>query len=79
MTSGMLWYDNDSKTSLSKKVQQAADYYFKKYGTQPNLCLVHPSMNSEPWAKGGFNIGTINVRPYRPVLPGYIWIGIEDI
>jgi hypothetical protein len=23
-------------------------------------------------------IGKIMVRPYRPVLPGHLWIGIED-
>jgi hypothetical protein len=69
----MLWFDNSSAT-LESKIQKAADYYHKKYGRMPDLCLVHPNMFKD--AK--LNDGKITVRPYRPVLPGHIWIGIED-
>lgn len=72
MHTGMLWFDN-SKTIFSVKIQKAVDYYHKKYGKMPTLCLVHPSMLSENTA-----LGNIMIRPYRPVLPGHIWIGIED-
>lgn len=72
MHTGMLWFD-DANTPLSKKIEKAANYYEKKYGRKPDLCLVHPSMLSEKYEQGN-----ILVRPYRPVLPGHIWIGIED-
>ena len=68
----MLWFDN-SKTTLEAKINKAVDYYTKKYEEKPNLCLVHPSM-----LKGPIIIDGIEVRPYRPVLPGHIWIGIKD-
>lgn len=80
MHTGMIWFDNSTE-SLSIKILKAVDYYVKKYGRKPDLCLVHPDMMD-------FNVSTIemkiddasslHVRPYRPVLPGHIWIGIED-
>ena len=75
MHTGMLWLDN-SKTALTVKITKAVDYYNKKYGQQPNLCLVHPSSleGQEPVEVSG-----LMVRPYRPVLPGHLWIGIEDM
>jgi len=74
MNTGLLWFDN-SNDSLEKKIQKAAEYYHKKYGRLPDLCLVHPSMLKD--AKQDEE-KKIVVRPYRPVLPGHIWIGIED-
>ena len=74
MNAGMLWFDNDPKTALSTKIEKAANYYQKKYGRKPNLCLINPnSLNGE---KSGD--GKITIRPYRPVLPGHLWIGVED-
>jgi hypothetical protein len=71
----MLWFDN-SQTALTVKIQKAVDYYHKKYGRSPDLCLVHPSMLDKNERQ--LEINKMTVRPYRPVLPGHIWIGIED-
>jgi hypothetical protein len=94
MNTGMLWFDNDPKTALTAKIERAADYYRHKYGRDPNLCLIHPSMlptNDPVRSKDGNGSvqgekmeddkpkhGKITIRPYRPVLPGHLWIGIED-
>jgi hypothetical protein len=69
----MLWYD-DSQTSLALKIQKAVDYYQKKYGRLPDLCLVHPNMLKDTKT----DESKVTVRAYRPVLPGHIWIGVED-
>ena len=74
MQTGMLWFDNDPKTTLNNKIERAADYYRQKYGKTPNLCLVHPSMIAETQETSQ----KITVRSYRPVLPGHLWIGIEE-
>lgn len=74
MTTGMLWFD-DSGATLAAKIQKAADYYEKKYGRRPELCLVHPNMLKDVKLE---EIQGITVRPYRPVLPGHLWIGIEE-
>ena len=73
MQTGMLWFDNDPKTALAAKIERAAAYYRQKYGRAPNLCLVHPSMLTQEESEG-----EITVRPYRPVLPGHLWLGIDD-
>ena len=74
MNTGMLWFDNDPKTALAAKIERAVDYYRKKYGQSPNLCLINPSMVEKDTPEKG----EITVRPYRPVLPGHLWIGIEE-
>ena len=75
MHTGMLWFDN-SQSTLMIKIQKAVDYYVKKYGRHPDLCLVHPSMLEKEQTM--LEVNQVTVRPYRPVLPGHIWIGIED-
>ena len=75
MHTGMLWFDN-SQAALSVKVTKAVDYYTKKYGRKPDLCLVHPSLLETN--QRAVEISGLTVRAYRPVLPGHIWIGIED-
>ena len=74
MNTGMLWFDNDPKTALSAKIERAVNYYFKKYGRQPNLCLIHPNALEKEKPESG----KVMVRPYRPVLPGHLWIGVEE-
>jgi len=76
MHTGMLWFDNDPKTTLSVKIQKAMDYYSKKFGRIPDICLVHPSMLDTGQKK--FELGKLIIRPYQPVMPGHLWIGVED-
>ena len=74
MHTGMLWFDN-SQIPLCEKIKKAMAYYLGKYGRNPDLALVHPSL-----LEGGkqTDVDGMPVKPYRPVLPGHIWIGIED-
>lgn len=79
MNVGMLWFDNDPRTTLTVKVARAADYYRQKYGLVPDLCLVHPSMLREArpdLVEGGS--GKVTVRPNRLIQPGHLWIGTEE-
>jgi hypothetical protein len=79
MNVGMLWFDNDKQTALMLKVERAADYYRQKYGLVPDLCLVHPSMLVEPrpeLIEG--RSGKVAVRANRAILPGHLWIGVEE-
>jgi len=77
MNIGMLWFlEKTPELTLGQKIQRAVDYYHKKYGRLPDMCLIHPSMIHKdqqlPEIKG------LTVRPYRPVQQGHIWIGVED-
>jgi hypothetical protein len=75
----MLWFDR-SNTPLATKIQRAADYYRKKYNQAPTLVLVHPSMldGIQVPVRDLNSGGELTVRPYRPVLPGHLWIGVEE-
>jgi hypothetical protein len=74
MKTGMLWFDNDPKTDLTAKITRAASYYQKKYGQNPDLCYVHPSMLAETL----LSASGIEVRPNQMMLPHHIWIGIQE-
>lgn len=73
MNTGMLWFDNDPKTGLEAKIAKAMKYFQDKYGRVPDMCMVNPAMTP-----GERVVGTIIVRPYRPVLPGHLWLGMKD-
>lgn len=80
MDIGMLWFDNDPKTEISVKIQRAAAYYHKKYGVNPNLCFVHPSMIRNGSLKAQdetLKSGDVEVRTSRSVLPNHFWIGVN--
>ncbi|RPH62861.1 MAG: hypothetical protein EHM81_01335 [Chloroflexi bacterium] len=79
MNVGMLWFDNDPKTTLTAKIHQAAEHYRSKYGRMPDLCLVNPSMLAQSQASpGDGQVGKIAIRPLRSVLPGHLWIGVDE-
>ena len=79
METGMLWFDNDPKKSLDIKIEQAVDYYRHKYGRSPDLCLVNPGnllkSGEQPETS---QAGRVMIRPFRSVLPGHLWIGVEE-
>ena len=83
MKTGMMWLDNTdrAKKCTGIKVREAAARYRMKYGFWPNTCNVHPSMMDgaemvvEPIHENG---GRIVVRPWRVILPGNLWIGMEE-
>ena len=76
MHTGLLWFDNDSHTTLSVKIQKAMEYYRRKFGRTPNLCLVHPSMMESGHKQ--MDLSKVSIRPYRSIMPGHLWIGNED-
>jgi hypothetical protein len=88
MNIGMLWFDNDPKVNLDTKIERAALYYARKYGRNPTLCFVHPSMlgNTNPKNEAASPAlqkreligGSIEVRSNRSVLPNHFWIGINN-
>jgi len=72
----MLWFDDDPRTTLSVKIQKAMDFYSKKFGRIPDICLVHPSMVDS--GQKQTKLEKLTIHPYRPVMPGHLWIGVED-
>ena len=75
MNIGMLWFDNDSKADIGAKIQRAAEYYKRKYGRDPNLCFVHPSMV----ATSDERMNGVELRTSQSVLPNHFWLGVSAI
>lgn len=73
MDVGMLWFDNDPKLSVIHKVEKAAAYYREKYGKDPNLCYVHPSMLTGQKEKSG----AVTVYGSTTMVPHHYWIGVQ--
>ncbi|MCS6995036.1 MAG: hypothetical protein N2117_03805 [Anaerolineales bacterium] len=76
MELGMLWLDAEKTLDVPAMIANAAAYYRKKYGRMPNLCFLHPSLLE----KAALCEGTapIAVKPDKTILPGLLWIGVED-
>ena len=74
MTIGMLWMDNDKKTTLAEKIARAADHYRRKYGALPTVCFVHPKMLSS----GQSGPYYIALKASKTVPPGHFWLGVEE-
>jgi hypothetical protein len=75
MNSGMLWFDNDKKTTFNNKIDQAANYYQKKYGHAPDICLVHPQMVS---ADKDNQFPALEVKASPTVLLHHFWLGTKQ-
>lgn len=75
MNVGMLWFDDDPRTALKAKIERAVGYYRQKYGRLPDVCLVHPSMLLSAPTE---TFDKVTVRPNPIILPGHLWIGVED-
>lgn len=80
MNTGMLWFDNDPRTSLDKKIEQAVLYYRRKYERMPELCLINTAARSEnPQVDCVVVDGqTIAVRSWIGAARHHFWLGIEE-
>jgi hypothetical protein len=73
MEIGMLWFD-DSARPLKDKVLRAVEYYAKKYGRSPTLCLVNPAgLNG-----GAAPVEGVQIRGARTVMPNHLWVGVDE-
>ena len=79
MNIGMMWFDNDPKKTLDAKVLQAADYYKRKYGRMPDMCMVNPrNLPESPTQSEPVKAGRITILALRSVMPGHLWIGVDE-
>lgn len=76
MNIGMLWLDSEKTANIAVMIANAATYYRNKYGQAPNLCFVHPSLLEK--AEHEADTANIAVKPDKTILPGLLWIGVED-
>lgn len=70
MKQGMLWYDNQTKQTIEKRLQEAVDYFIVKYGYPPLCCFVNPDMLSAPMKTKE----NIKVIPNEKILKDHFWL-----
>ena len=76
MDIGMLWYDDDSHRTLNDKVARAVEHYRTKYGAQPTVCFVNPTLLK---AKDAPDMAAgILLRSSRQVMLNHFWIGVGE-
>jgi hypothetical protein len=73
MRTGMLWFDNDPKSTMAEKIRKAANYYERKYGSKPTLCFINPKNLEANLAVEG-----IQITASSQVLQGHYWLGVRD-
>ncbi len=56
-------------------MNRAREYYHKKYGQEPNICLVNPATQYDSLPK---SLG-MDVFVDRMVLPNHFWLGIKSL
>lgn len=71
MELGELFLIEDTRMSPEARVLWAAERYRRRYGQDPSLCLVHPSLLP---AAGG-RIAGLRVEAKPALLPNYLWLG----
>ncbi len=74
MDVGMLWRDEAEGRTLDEKVARAADYYRRKYGAAPTVCVVNPRM-LPPDADVA---GGLRLVGARTVQVNHFWLGVND-
>ena len=72
MEFGELYYIPDPTIELEERVLWAAERYQKKYGEQPTLVMLHPSL----LRAGQKRVGKLRLEARKSVLPNYLWIGV---
>ena len=72
MEVGELFYIEDPSLNLEERVLWAAERYQKRFGQQPTLCLLHPSLLKA----GQKRVGRLRLEAKKSVLPNYLWVGV---
>ena len=76
MKDKLLWYDDDPKLDLAEKIRRAARRYKQKFGTDPDVCYVHPSALD---GDGRLTkVDGVRVASRSTVLRHHFWVGQED-
>lgn len=74
MKLGLLWYDNDPKKTLERKVLEAAIRYREKFGSEPNVCYVNPTQ-----LEGQIVPPTFRFVGMKTIRPNHFWLEHEAV
>jgi len=69
---GLLWFDESG--TLEQRVERAVRRYTEKFGRQPTVCYVHPSMLNG----GSVAVAGVRVVPRRATLRDHFFVVREE-
>lgn len=72
MEVGELFHIENPSLNLEQRVLWASQRYQKKFGQQPTLCMLHPSLLTG----GQKRFGRLRLEAKKSLLPNYLWIGV---
>lgn len=72
---GMLWFDNDPKSTLLDKLDRAADYYEKKYGRRPDFCEINLQKTNEEMPS---KHNEIVILSSKEIPKNYFFLGVHE-
>jgi len=70
LSSGLMWYDPDSRKAPEVKIGEAARRYRERFGADPNVCHVG--------LEAVVGQATVPIVANRWIRPGYFWLGIDE-
>ena len=78
MEIGMLWFDNERKTTVPEKIARAVEFYRAKYKQAPTLCFAHPvTLGGAGMCRELSESVGLDVRTSGAILPCHFWIGVH--
>ena len=70
LSSGLMWYDPDSRKAPEVKIGEAARRYRERFGADPNVCHVG--------LEAVVGQAPVPIVANRWIRPGYFWLGIDE-
>ena len=75
MKTGRLFYDSDTKRTLTQKIDCAAESYRNMYGFLPDTVYVNPLTAGEGIQDAKY---AVSLKVSRSILPNHFWIGMAE-
>jgi len=72
MDVGLLWYDDDARKPLEKKIDEAAARFREKFGRSPTTCYVNETTTAITHPR-------LKVLPHRLIRPNHLWVGVDRV
>ena len=77
MNIGLLWYDDDPKKTLERKIGDAVARYQERFGALPNACHVHGE-GTEARRQATVGERQLALVPNRAIRAHHYWVGAEQ-
>ena len=75
---GLLWFDNDPKTTLVQKVEKALKHHGIRFGRYAEIVVLNPKNADGVDLSELSKVCGVTVKSARYVMPSHMIVGFED-